>query len=83
MSNQGHIRRFEIGRYHVDSASEDGIVHLVDFSDKAFPEGRCSCHDYQIRVEPYVARHIPVKRETCKHIESVKRWLRMMATRPE
>lgn len=52
------------------------IEHICDFTEEQFPHGRCSCEDFQIRVESYLVRGQEPEKRRCWHL---RRCLAFMA----
>lgn len=66
------VRRHERGRFLVKSqrlGSE--TLYLVEIDDPRFPQGRCGCPDFQIRVESYLLRGEEPEKNNCKHCAAV------------
>lgn len=64
------VHELEHGRFHVESESIPGMLYLVDL----FPDPKCSCPDFGVRVE---ARH---EKPECKHVRvCYQRFGRIMA----
>lgn len=69
-----HVTRYDApGRYLVRSEDPRKVdCHYgVDLVDPKFPRGRCSCDDYDYRLEPKIRRKRRPLRWTCKHIKAV------------
>ena len=56
--------------FYVWSETRPETVYVVELDNRQFPRGRCSCDDFQIRVEPFVRRGEIPERWVCKHIEA-------------
>jgi hypothetical protein len=58
--------------YLVESRSELGAVHKVDFSGE-YPE--CSCDDWHFRRNPRIKQGAAPQDEQCQHIKAVCSWV--------
>lgn len=66
------VRRYNAGRYLVRSEQPGSSNwYLVDLTDPQFPRGRCSCVDYDIRIESKLKRYEEPERKSCKHVRRV------------
>lgn len=61
--------------FMVCSEAKPGTLYLVDMSDPHWKHGRCSCTDFQVRIEAPILRNERPERWFCKHIRAVLHWI--------
>lgn len=67
-----HVTRYDRAARYLVRSQRCGIGHyMVDLGDPAFPKGRCSCTDFDVRIEFPLKNELEPERLTCVHINAV------------
>lgn len=70
-----HVTRDGPNAYRVRSEEHHNVHYAVALDDPEFPQGACTCTDWDTRRAPAVRRH-ETHDVTCKHIRRVRSEIR-------
>lgn len=73
------VFRYGQDRYMVRSQAKREHFYLVDFGEPEFPNGKCDCMQFSVRIEPPMNNDEEPAEPNCKHCRAVQRELQHAA----